>query len=110
MGVIAMFASILILMLLPFYYSNKIRNAQYRPLFRFFIWLFVAVFLNLIWIGGNPVEYPYVFLGQLLTIAYFIFFLVILPILPYIELKLLTTVIPSKVSCTSYGIIKNSGF
>jgi len=44
LGVIAMFASILILFLLPVFYSNKIRNAQYRPLFQFFVWLFVAVF------------------------------------------------------------------
>jgi len=90
LGVIAMFASILILFLLPVFYSNKIRNAQYRPLFQFFVWLFVAVFFNLIWIGGNPVEYPYVIIGQVLTFLYFVFFLVILPLLPVIELKLLT--------------------
>jgi len=90
LGVIAMFASILILMILPFYFSNKIRSAQYRPLFRIAYWLFVAIFLNLLWIGGNPVETPYVFLGQILTVLYFLFFLVVLPLLPYLELKLLT--------------------
>jgi len=89
MGVIAMFASILILFLLPFYYSNKIRNAQYRPLYRVIIWLFVAIFVNLLWIGGNPVEFPYVFIGQVLTVLYFCFFVLILPVLPWVELKLL---------------------
>lgn len=90
LGVIAMFGSIVILMVLPFYFSNKIRSAQYRPLFKFSYWLFVAIFLNLLWIGGNPVEAPYVLLGQILSFLYFFFFMVILPLLPYLELKLLT--------------------
>lgn len=91
-GVLAMVGAILILLILPFVHISDIRSATFRPLFKIFFWLFIADVLLLGWIGGQPVEDPYVFIGQLATIFYFSYFLVIVPLLGLTE-KILRNVL-----------------
>jgi len=74
-GVIAMFASILILYLLPIINLSKIRSTFFRPLYKNIFWIFVINSLILGWIGQNVVEYPFVEIGQIAT--FFIFFYII---------------------------------
>jgi len=84
-GVLAMFAAILILLLLPLLNTSNIRSAWFRPLYRPFFWLFVVDTLILGWIGGNVVETPYIQIGQIATIFYFAYFIIIIPFLAKFE-------------------------
>nr|YP_004062222.1 cytochrome b [Plocamiocolax pulvinata]ADR03238.1 cytochrome b [Plocamiocolax pulvinata] len=90
-GVIAMITSILIFALLPWLHSTEIRSSKFRPLYKYlyFVYLFNCLILG--WIGGMPVENPYILIGQLASLYYFIHFLLFLPILGYLEKYLLYT-------------------
>jgi len=85
LGVVAMLASILILFLLPFLESSRVRSSAFRPFMRFFFWLFVVNFLLLMWIWSNHPEPPYILLGQLCTAFYFAYFLILVPFIGLIE-------------------------
>ncbi|MCY6379539.1 cytochrome b [Hoeflea prorocentri] len=84
-GVLAMFASIAILFLLPWLDTSKIRSAVYRPWYKLFFWLFVANAIFLGWLGAKPAEGAYVVMAQIGTAYYFLFFFPILPILGLVE-------------------------
>jgi ubiquinol-cytochrome c reductase cytochrome b subunit len=85
LGVLAMFASILVWFFLPWLDKSPVRSATYRPLYRKFFWLLVADVVLLGWLGGMPAEQPYVLLSQLGTIYYFLHFLVIVPLVSSFE-------------------------
>ena len=84
-GVIAMFASILILFALPWLDTSKVRSGNYRPLFKGFFWIFAAVCVALGYLGSRPAEGLYVVFSQIFTVYYFAHFLVILPLLGLLE-------------------------
>nr|YP_010937781.1 cytochrome b [Ossuaria sichuanensis]WKW96228.1 cytochrome b [Ossuaria sichuanensis] len=74
-GVMALFFSILILMILPFSMKNKFKGNSFYPLAQMNMWLFTATVILLTWIGARPVEEPYTNIGMILTIMYFMFFI-----------------------------------
>ena len=84
-GVLAMFASIAVLFVLPWLDTSKVRSAVYRPWYQLFFWLFVldAIFLG--YLGSAPAEGVYVTMAQFATLYYFAFFLIIMPVLGLIE-------------------------
>ncbi len=84
-GVIAMFASIILLFFLPWLDTSRVKSATYRPLYRIFFWVLVAVMFVLGWVGAMPAEEPYVRIGQIATAYYFAHFLIIMPILSFVE-------------------------
>ena len=84
-GVSAMFSAILLFAFLPWLDRSPVRSASYRPLYRIFFWIFVAVAIGLGYIGANPPEGNYVLAGRILTLCYFAFFLLVLPLLPFVE-------------------------
>jgi len=84
-GILCMFGSIVVLFLIPFINTSMVRNTTYRPIFKIFFWMFIADFGVLTWIGQMPVKDIYAEFGRLLTIGYFAFFLVLLPISGKIE-------------------------
>jgi ubiquinol-cytochrome c reductase cytochrome b subunit len=88
-GVIAMLAAILSLLTLPFTHGSEIRSPQFRPFFRKFYWRFIACFFLLMYIGACEVTYPFVEVGQISTVFYFGFLLVILPVLGRVEGKMM---------------------
>lgn len=88
-GVIALVASILVLLTLPFIHTSKLKGLIFRPLGKLFYWLFMANFVFLTWIGSKPVEDPFIFLGQISSIFYFSYFLILIPALGFLENKLL---------------------
>ncbi len=84
-GVIAMFGSILILFVLPWLDTSRVRSGTYRPIFKQFFWVFVIVCVGLGYLGSKPPEGAYVIWSRILTAYYFIHFLVILPLLGLLE-------------------------
>ena len=88
LGVIAMFAAILALMVMPITDLSKLRGVQFRPLSKVAFYIFVANFLILMQIGAKHVETPFIEFGQISTVIYFSYFLVIVPVISLIELSL----------------------
>nr|QZZ81771.1 cytochrome b [Clepsis pallidana] len=74
-GVIALVMSILILIILPFTSLKKIQGIQFYPLNQMLFWSMVTTIILLTWIGARPVETPYIFTGQILTMIYFSYFI-----------------------------------
>lgn len=103
-GVIFFGGSILILFFLPWLDSSKVRSGNFRPMFKWFYWLFVVNFVALTYLGAAPAEGIYVILAKVCTFYYFAHFLVILPILGRIEKpKLLPTSISESVLGKSHA-------
>nr|YP_010894883.1 cytochrome b [Amiota yifengi]WJW73396.1 cytochrome b [Amiota yifengi] len=75
-GVIALVLSIAILMILPFYHLSNFRGVQFYPINKILFWSMVMTVILLTWIGARPVEEPYVLIGQILTIIYFLYYLI----------------------------------
>nr|YP_010710325.1 cytochrome b [Dyscolus funereus]WCS91970.1 cytochrome b [Dyscolus funereus] len=75
-GVIALVMSILILMILPFYKMSNFQSLKFYPINQILFWFFLIIVMLLTWIGMRPVEDPYIFTGQILTVLYFIYFLI----------------------------------
>jgi ubiquinol-cytochrome c reductase cytochrome b subunit len=84
-GVLAMFGSIVVLALVPWLDTSKIRSAVYRPTYKWFFWIFVIVCILLGWLGAKPAEGIYVYAARVLTAYYFAHFLIILPLLGLFE-------------------------
>nr|BBH37525.1 cytochrome b [Hynobius sp. A AT-2018] len=88
-GVLALLASIIILMLIPMIHTSKQRSLTFRPMTQFLFWLMVSNALILTWIGGQPVEQPFIEIGQTASILYFSLFLIIIPLAGWWENKLI---------------------
>jgi ubiquinol-cytochrome c reductase cytochrome b subunit len=84
-GVIAMGLSLVILALLPLLNTSNIRSSFFRPSHRYCFWIWVGNALVLGWIGGNPVEDPYITIGQIATVVYFGYLLIVIPGLGILE-------------------------
>lgn len=79
-GVLAMFGAIVILAVLPFIVKSPTRSASFRPIYRVLFWMFLVDSFLLSWVGGNAVKYPFYELGQICTVFYFLYFIVLLPV------------------------------
>nr|ALO77256.1 cytochrome b [Mikadonius gracilis] len=75
-GVIALIMSIAILFFIPFLNNMKFKSTQFYPTNKLLFWLMVIMIILLTWIGARPVESPYILTGQILTICYFLYFII----------------------------------
>ena len=97
LGVIAMFSAILILLIMPFSDLSRSRGIQFKPLSKIIFYIFMANFLVLMQLGAKHVESPFIEFGQISTILYFSHFLILVPLITYIENTLINLNIKSKI-------------
>jgi ubiquinol-cytochrome c reductase cytochrome b/c1 subunit len=83
--VIALFSSIAILAFLPWLDRSPVKSAKYRPTYRFFFWVFVPICIGLGWIGSQEPTAGLTLIARFLTVGYFGFFLVVMPLLSFME-------------------------
>nr|UGN61665.1 cytochrome b [Cryptocercus zagunaoensis]UGN61704.1 cytochrome b [Cryptocercus zagunaoensis] len=86
-GVIALIMSIMILVIMPFM-KSKFQGMQFYPMNQVLFWTMVNMIVLLTWIGARPVEEPYVLTGQILTVMYFSYFMMIPTITKFWENKI----------------------
>nr|AVJ52638.1 cytochrome b [Sphaerocoris annulus] len=75
-GVVAMMMSIAIILILPISNKSKFQGNSFYPFNKMMFWSFVVIMILLTWIGARPAEEPYIFTGQVLTVLYFMYFLI----------------------------------
>ena len=73
-GVVALALSILILCICPFLYTRKFKGLIFYPFSQIIFWTHINVWVLLTWLGARPVEDPYVGLGQILSLLYFLYY------------------------------------
>lgn len=75
-GAVALVASIIILFILPFSQKSTTRGFQFYPFPQVFFWVIINIIILLTWIGARPAEDPYIIVGQILTVSYFLYFVI----------------------------------
>ena len=85
LGVIAMFAALVSILLLPITDLGRSKGLQFRPFSKLAFYIFVANFLVLMQLGAKHVESPFIEFGQLSTVLYFSHFIIIVPVISLIE-------------------------
>ncbi len=84
-GVLAMFGAIAVLAAVPWLDTSSVRSGRYRPMFKWWFALLVIDFFVLMWVGAMPAEEPYNTIALIAATYWFVYFLVILPLLGVIE-------------------------
>jgi ubiquinol-cytochrome c reductase cytochrome b/c1 subunit len=84
-GVIALMSSVAILFVVPWLDTSKVRSTHYRPIYKWFFWLFVVTCIALGYLGSQPPEGWYLIFGRIFTAYYFAFFLLVMPMVGLIE-------------------------
>lgn len=75
-GVVALFSAIIVLFIPPITHIRNKQRISFYPIRKLIFWGFISSWLILTWIGGRPVEDPFILIGQIFTLFYFLFFII----------------------------------
>jgi len=89
LGVLALFGALLVLFVLPFTNTANVRSSLYRPIHKVLFWALVADYVLLGYLGQQVPESPFIEIGQIGSVYYFAYFLVLLPVLGRLEQSLM---------------------
>ena len=89
LGVLLLLSAIVALLFLPFIVKIEKRSFYYSPILKILFWFFVINCIFLGWLGGKPIEYPFLFLSQTATLFYFFYLIILLPLFTEIDKILL---------------------
>jgi quinol-cytochrome oxidoreductase complex cytochrome b subunit len=84
-GIIAMFGSLVLLAALPWFDTSPVKSCRYRPIYKWFVFLFAANFVVLTYVGGKPAEGWYIIIAKMATFYYFAHIVIITPIVSLLE-------------------------
>ncbi|MEO1249649.1 MAG: cytochrome b N-terminal domain-containing protein, partial [Pseudomonadota bacterium] len=84
-GVLLMFGAIAVLFIIPWLDTSRVRSCKFRPIFKWFFWIFVVACLVLGYVGAKPAEGVYVTIARIATAYYFAHFLIIMPLVGLLE-------------------------
>jgi ubiquinol-cytochrome c reductase cytochrome b/c1 subunit len=84
-GVVVLLSAIVVLVFIPWLDRSPVKSAKYRPAYRFFFWVFVAIGIGLGYLGSQEPTEGLALIARILTFGYFAFFLIIMPILSFTE-------------------------
>ncbi|MEC7943821.1 MAG: cytochrome b/b6 [Pseudomonadota bacterium] len=99
-GVLAMFGAIAVLFVLPWLDRSPVRSSRFRPMYKWFFWIFAIDCLVLGYMGALPAEGIYIVIGRVATVYYFAHFLVVIPLLAKFEK---TRSLPKSISEPIFG-------
>ena len=85
LGVVGMFGSLIVLFLLPWLDTSRVRSAKFRPIYKYMFWLFLIDCLVLGWVGKNPAEGMFIIIGRLASAYYFFHLLILMPLIGKLE-------------------------
>ena len=88
-GVVVMIGAILSLLILPALSRSEVRSSSFRVVSKRVVVFWGMLVLLLGWVGQMPVKSPYIELGQVLSLLYFVVLLFCLPLAGRIEVLLL---------------------
>nr|YP_010425937.1 cytochrome b [Amynthas deogyusanensis]USL47907.1 cytochrome b [Amynthas deogyusanensis] len=74
-GVLALFAAIVVMFIMPLTTMSNKRSLSFYPMNQVLFWILTTSWAILTWIGGRPVEDPYITIGQTFTSLYFVYFI-----------------------------------
>ncbi|MEI6987378.1 MAG: cytochrome b N-terminal domain-containing protein [Rhodospirillaceae bacterium] len=84
-GTLAMFGAVLVLFVLPWLDTSKVKSCVFKPISNICFWLLVAVVITLGFCGVKPAEGVWIIISRLGAVYYFAYFLVLLPLLGKFE-------------------------
>jgi len=84
-GVAGLIGAIVVLFFVPWLDTSRVRSTRYRPIYKWFFWAFVITCVALGYLGSQPPEGGYLILGRIFTAYYFLFFLLVMPVVGWIE-------------------------
>nr|YP_010429279.1 cytochrome b [Cucumaria frondosa]USQ67445.1 cytochrome b [Cucumaria frondosa] len=90
-GVIALVAAVLIWFIIPLVHTSWNQSSTFRPLTQITFWILIATFILLTWIGSQPVEEPYIIIGQIASALYFSIFIIFFPFVATLENTIIKT-------------------
>jgi ubiquinol-cytochrome c reductase cytochrome b subunit len=71
-GLIGFFSALVIIVFLVF--IKRKQAVSHIKIYNYMFWLFLATNFILLWLGIQPVEEPFIFIGQTITLLYFLYF------------------------------------
>jgi quinol-cytochrome oxidoreductase complex cytochrome b subunit len=110
-GVLCLFGAIGVLFFLPWLDTSRVRSAHFRPVYKWVFWLLVIDVVLLGVVGAHRPDalvlgIAYVTIGKIATLYYFVHFLILLPVIGWLERPLpLPTSISAAVTKERMGAV-----